>query len=175
MIPLILLSSLTAWYRTTVSCMQVSAKSIFWLDFGGYKFFHLTWHKSVFGIKIDSQPLADEISSERIPTSPSLLLSKVSLFILSYSMRFYCGCWTWNYFKVFLYILTDLIFMVSDLEKLETGIFCEIFWLRLWFQKRQETLWSLKSIFTLLRLTKLSTDYNRVCYCREAIFLSGSK
>ena len=127
MIPLILLSSLTAWYRTTVSYMQVSAKSIFWLDFGGYKFFHLTWHKSVFGIKIDSQPLADEISSERIPTSPSLLLSKVSLFILSYSMRFYCGYWTWNYFKVFLHILTDLIFMISVLEKLKTGIICEIF------------------------------------------------
>ena len=40
--------------------MQVSAKSIFWLDFGGYKFFHETWHKSGFGIKIVSQPLADE-------------------------------------------------------------------------------------------------------------------
>ena len=40
--------------------MQVSAKSIFWLDFCGYKFFHETWHKSGFGIKIVSQQLADE-------------------------------------------------------------------------------------------------------------------
>ena len=40
--------------------MQVSAKSIFWLSLGGYKFFHETLHKSGFEINIISQQLADE-------------------------------------------------------------------------------------------------------------------
>jgi hypothetical protein len=42
----------------------------------------------VLELKLSPNHLMMKIYSERIPTSPSFVLSKVSLFILSYSMRF---------------------------------------------------------------------------------------